>query len=67
MAFDKKDKAIIAASSLIGYCMSVANLLKFTKSDEDFEAIKRWGDGLLNAAQLAGTAIDAALETDTHV
>lgn len=61
MAFDKKDKAILAASSLVGYCMSVTDLLQLARSDEDFEAIKRWGNGLFKAAGLVGEAIEAAL------
>ncbi len=66
MVFDKKDRALIAASSLVGYCMSVGDLLKFTTSTDDFEAIKRWGLGLLESAKYAGMAIDAAMDDTTR-
>jgi hypothetical protein len=62
MTWDKKDRALIAASSLVGYCMSVGSLPFNSFSEDDHKAVKHWAEGLLNAAKVLGAALDAVHE-----
>lgn len=62
MGFTRKDRTLIAASSLVGYCMSVTNLPFNSFSEEEHRIMKGWADGLLNAAMALGKAVDAAID-----
>lgn len=64
MSFNKKDRAIIAASALVGYCHSVPTRFSAI-SDEDQAVLQRWIDGLAVRTRAAATAIDEVFTEPT--
>ncbi len=58
MSFDKKDKAIVECSALIGYCKSAPVDFQVL-SEQDKSAYGRWVTGLLRTADRASDAVDA--------
>lgn len=62
MTWDKKDRALIKASSLSGYCRSAPDMLTAELSDR-----KSWVDGLLEYAQATEIAIDDVFNEETSV
>lgn len=49
MSWDKKDKALIAASALVGYCMSAEFLLTVENAQTE-----KWVKGLAEKANIVG-------------
>lgn len=60
MAWDKKDRALLAASSLVGYCLSAASLRGQMESEEQAKTMNDWVKRLLEYAEKAAVAINAA-------
>jgi len=60
MSLDKKDKAIMQASLLIGYCESYPTRFQ-ALSDSDRDQLERWFSGLIDKTKKASSAIDEVL------
>lgn len=60
MSFNKKDKAIIAASSLVGYCESFPIQFEYMSKD-DAQMLQRWLNGFKERVRVASYAIDLAI------
>src|ERR1700694_5242397 len=70
MPFDTRDRAIIAASSLVGYCESIRGMHLTFEDQFERDAFVRWGEGLKDKTERAAAALDAVFEinegTDTE-
>lgn len=60
MAFSKKDRANLTASSLIGYSRSAPDMVDAPKAQR-----QAWADGIVELANTLAAKIDAAYEEST--
>jgi hypothetical protein len=64
MSFDKKDKALVAASGLAGYCQSYPTQFR-VMSDPDRAMLERWYEGLNKRTDTLLEALDAVYNDST--
>lgn len=65
MTWDEKDRALLAASALIGYCRFVSSLRVSCRDEREMVMLDRWMKRLIEYADRAATSIDAALGDTT--
>lgn len=62
MTANDKDRAILSASSLVGFCHSALSLQVVCNDEDEKERLDRWITGLIKYAQRTEALIDKALE-----
>lgn len=65
MTADNKDKALMAANFLVGYCLSVEDVLSFYRQT-DGEALRQWGLILLDLTKITAIALEKAWDETTR-